>query len=71
MSITRGDSTERLRFIDPPKDGNRLFHDQIIFYGFDPFDTLRDFARFLDGLWGINETTQLNGALVSLGADLE
>lgn len=56
----------------PGKDNGHLFlHVQIILYGFDPFDATGDFTRFIDGLLGINESAQLNGALVSLHTDLE
>ena len=57
--------------LHPGKDNSRLFHDQIILYGFDPLDATGDFTRFIDGLLGINEAAQLNGALVSLHTDLE
>jgi len=49
----------------------RLFHDQIILYGFYPFDAPCDFNRFIDGLLRINEAAQLNGALVSFDTDLK
>ena len=49
----------------------RLFHDQIILYGFDPVDATCDLARFIDGLLRINEAAQLNDALVSFNTDLE
>ena len=55
----------------PGKDNGRLFHDQIILYGFDPLDAPCDFTRFIDGLLRINEAAQLNGALVSFDTDLE
>jgi len=57
--------------LHPGKDNGRLFHDQIILYGFDPLDAPCDFTRFTDGLPRINEAAQLNGALVSFDADLE
>jgi hypothetical protein len=57
--------------LHPGKDNGRLFHDQIILYGFDPFDAAGDFTRFIDGLLGINEAAQLNDALVSFDTDLE
>ena len=53
------------------KDNGRLFDDQIILYGFDPFDALGNFNRFIGGLLRINETVQLNDALVSFDLDLE
>ena len=56
----------------PGKNTRRLFlYTQIILYGFDPSDVTGDFNRFIDGLLGINEAAQLNGALVSLHTDLE
>jgi len=55
----------------PGKDNGRLFHDQIILYGFDPLDAPRDFTRFIHGLLRINEAAQLNGALESFDTDLE
>jgi hypothetical protein len=58
--------------LHPGKDIGRLFlHVQIILYRFDPFDATHDFTRFIDGLLGINEAAQLNGALVSFDSDLE
>jgi hypothetical protein len=54
-----------------PKDYSHLFHDQIIFYGCDPFNAPCDFHRFIDGLLRINEAAQLNGALVRFHTDLE
>jgi hypothetical protein len=48
-----------------------LFYDQIILYGFDPFDAPYDFIRFIDGLLRINEAAQLNDPLVSFNTDLE
>ena len=53
------------------KDNGCLFHDQIILYGFDPFDAPYDFTRFIRGLSRINEAAQLNGALVGFDTDLE
>ena len=55
----------------PGKDNGRLFHDQIILYGFYPFDAPCDFTRFIDGLLRINETAQLDRALERLDTDLE
>lgn len=49
----------------------RLFHNQIILYGFDPVDGPGDFNGFIDGFLSINKTTQLNNALVSFDTDLE
>jgi hypothetical protein len=49
----------------------RLFHDEIILYGFYPFDAPCDFSRFIDGLLRINEAAQLDRALVRLDADLK
>ena len=49
----------------------RLFHDQVILYGSDSLDAPRDFTRFIDGLFRINEAAQLDNALVSLDTDLE
>ena len=63
-------STAAIR-LRPGKDNGRLFHVQIILYGFDPLDATRDFTRFIDGLLRINEAAQLNGALVSFHTDLE
>ena len=57
--------------LHPGKGHGRLFHDQIILYGFNPFDATGDFTRFIDGLLRINEAAQLNGALVSFDTDLE
>jgi hypothetical protein len=55
-----------------PKDNNaRLFHDQIILYGCDPFDAMCDFTCFIDGLLRINEAAQLNGTLVGFDTDLK
>ena len=55
----------------PGKDNGRLFHDQIILYGFDPLDVPCDLICFISGLSRINEAAQLNGALVSFDTDLE
>ena len=41
--------------LPPGKDNGRLFNDQIILYGGDPFDAPGDFNRFIDGLLRINE----------------
>ena len=62
---------QRAARLRPGKDNGRLFHVQIILYGFDPFDATRDFTRFIDGLLRINEAAQLNGALVGFYTDLE
>ena len=56
---------------NPRKDNRRLFHDQIILYGFDPLDGPYDFSRSIHGLLGINEAAQLNDALESFNTDLE
>ena len=40
----------------------RLFHDEIILYGFDPTDAPCDFTRFIDGLLRINEAAQLTAS---------
>jgi len=53
------------------KDKDRLFHDEIIFYGFDPTDAPCDLTGFIDGLLRINEAAQLDDALVSFDTDLE
>jgi len=37
------------------KEYGRLFHDQIILYGFDPLDAACDLTRFIDGLSRINK----------------
>jgi hypothetical protein len=55
----------------PGKDNGRLFHDQTILYGGDPFDAPCDLTRFVNGLLRINETAQLNDAPVSFDTDLE
>ena len=57
--------------LHPGKDNGRLFHDQIILYGLDPFDAPCDFTRFIDGLLRINEAAQLNSALEGFNPDLE
>jgi len=48
-----------------------FFHAQIILYGCDPLDVACDFTRFIDGCLRINESAQLNDALVGLDADLK
>jgi hypothetical protein len=53
------------------KDNNRLFQDQTILYGFDPFDVPCDLDRFVDGVLRINEAAQLDDALASFDTDLE
>ena len=53
------------------KDNARLFHDQIILYGCDPFNASCDFPCFINGLLRISEAAQLNGALVGFDTDLE
>jgi hypothetical protein len=55
----------------PEMDLGRLFHDQVILYGPDPFDAPCDFTRFIDGVLGINEAAQFDPALVGLDTDLE
>jgi hypothetical protein len=57
--------------LHPGENNARLFHDQVILHGFDPFDATCDFPSFIDGLFRTNEAAQLNGALVSFDADLE
>jgi len=57
--------------LHPGKDDGRLFHDQIILYGFDSIDAHYDFTRFIDGLLRISEAAQLNGPLVSFDIDLK
>ena len=57
--------------LHPGKDNGRLFHDQIILYGFDPFNAPCDFTCFIDGLLRINEAAQLDRALERLDTDLE
>jgi hypothetical protein len=57
--------------IHPEEDDTRLFHNQIILYGCDPFDAMCDFTRFIDGLLRSNETAQLNGALKGFDTDME
>jgi hypothetical protein len=49
----------------------RLFHDQIILYGLDPFDAPCDFIRSIDGFLRINEAAQLDRALEGFNADLK
>ena len=53
------------------KDSGRLFHDQVILYGSDPFDASGDFNCFIDGLLSINKTAQLNNTLESFDTNLE
>jgi len=55
----------------PGKDSGRLFHDQAILYGGDPFDAPCNLTRFIDGLLRIYEAAQLNRALVRFDTDLE
>ena len=55
----------------PEENTRRLFHDQIILHGSDPFDAAGDFSRFIHGILGINETAQLHGALEGFNPDLE
>jgi hypothetical protein len=55
----------------PVKNDGRLFHDQIILYGFDPFDAPYDLTRFIHGLLRIDEAAQLNDAFVRFNTDLE
>jgi hypothetical protein len=57
--------------LHPRRDNGRLFHDQVSPYGFDPFDAMCDFTRFIDDLLRTNEAAQLNGALVGVDTDLE
>jgi hypothetical protein len=57
--------------LHPGKNNARLFHDQIILHGSDPFNARCDLTRFIDGLLRINEAAQLNAALVGLHTDLE
>ena len=57
--------------LHPGEDNGRLFHDQIILYGFDPLDTPCDLTRFIHGLSRINEAAQLNGALEGFNANLK
>jgi hypothetical protein len=57
--------------LHPGENNARLFHDQIILYGCDPFDATCDFTRFIDGLLRANEAAQLNGALKGFDTDLE
>ena len=46
-------------------------HDQVVFYGFDPFDAACDFARLIDSSLRINEAAQLNDAFAGFYADLK
>ena len=55
----------------PGKECGRLFHDQIILYGFNPLDAPCDLTRLIRGLSRINEAAQLNDPLVSFNTDLE
>ncbi len=57
--------------LHPGENNARLFYDQIILYGCDPFDATGDFTRFIDGLLRSNEAAQLNGALKGFDTDLE
>ena len=66
-----GFGSTRAAMFHPGKHNGRLFHDQIILYGFDPLDAPCDLTRFIDGLLRINEAAQLNRALVSFDTDLE
>jgi len=50
--------------LHPGKDNGRLFHDQTILYGCDPFDAPRDLTRFVDGLLRIDKAAQLHNAFV-------
>ena len=52
-------------------NNGRLFHDQIILYCFHPLDALCDLICLIDGLPGIDEAAQLNGALVRFDTDLK
>ena len=61
----------RGRYGPSGNDIGRLLHDQVILYGFDPFDAPCDVTSFIDGILGINEAAQLDNALESLDADLE
>ena len=56
---------------DKGQRNNRLFHDQVIPYGFDPFYAPCDVTRFIGGFLRINEAAQLNGSLESFDTDLE
>ena len=53
------------------KNTRRLFYDEIIPDGFDPFDAACDLACLIDGLLRINEAAQLNDAFAGLYADLK
>jgi len=53
------------------KGNGRLFHDEIIPDGFDPFDAACDLASLIGGLVGINEAAQLNDAFAGFYADLK
>jgi len=67
-----GDSgQQRAARLRPVKDNGRLFHDQIILYGFNPFDATGYFNRCIDCLLRTNEAAQLNHALVGLDTDPE
>jgi len=55
----------------PGENNARLFHDQIILYGCDPFNATCDFSRFIDSLLRSSEAAQLNGALKGFDTDLE
>ena len=57
--------------VRPGKDHGRLFHDQVILYGLDPFDALSDLHRFINGFLRINGAAQLNVALDGFDTDLE
>jgi hypothetical protein len=57
--------------LQPAKGNGRLFHDQIILYGCDPFDAPCDLTCFIDGILRINEAAQLNNALEGFDTDLE
>ena len=63
-------------YLQPPcaigdKGNNRLFHDQTILYGFDPFDAMCNLNCFIDEVLGTNKTAQLDDALVRFYTDLE
>jgi len=63
-------------YLQPPcaigdKGNNRLFHDQTILYGFDPFDAMCDLKCLIDGGPGTNEAAQLDSALVGFDTDVE
>ena len=55
----------------PEKNTRRLFHDEIIPDGFDPFDAACDLACLIDGFLRINEAAQLSDAFAGLYADLK